>query len=104
MPVRDPEEMAADSLCPILGQPPATGRAQAAVAAVMDCLFLATLGADEGDVALAWVMAEEHCLYGIALVLGKRTLICLEEVNKNVVFQERFLVFDTYVVYPGDNL
>jgi hypothetical protein len=62
MAVRNPEEMAAYPLCPILSQPPATGRAQTAVAAAVDCLFLATLRADEGDIALAWIMAEEHCL------------------------------------------
>lgn len=104
VPVRNPEEMAADPLCPILSQPPATGRAEAAVATVVDDFLLATFGTEKRGVSLAWVVAEEHCLYGIALVLGKRTLICIEEINKNVVFQERFLVFDTYVVFPGDNL
>jgi len=91
MPMWNPEKVATDPLCPVLSQPPAACWAQAAVAAVVDYSLLATFGADEGDVALAWVMAEEHCLYGIALVLGKGTLICLEEVNKNVVFQERFV-------------
>jgi hypothetical protein len=95
--------MAAHSLCPILSQPPAAGRAQAAVAAVVDDFLLPALWTDEGDIALAFVMAEEHCLYGIALVLGKGSLICLKEVNKNVVFQERFAVF-AYNFFSGDNL
>jgi len=69
VPVRNPEEVAADSFCPVLSQPPAAGRAQAAVAAMVDDFHLAALWADEGDIALAWVVAEEHCLYGIALVL-----------------------------------
>jgi len=62
VPVRNPEKMAAHPLCPVIGQPPAAGRAQAAIATEVDCLFLATFGADEGKIALAWVMAEEHCL------------------------------------------
>jgi len=103
VPVRNPEKMAAHPLCPIFSQSPAAGRAQAAVAAVVDDFLLTALWALISDISLAWIVAEEHCLYGIALVLGKGSLICLKEVNKNVVFQERFVVF-AYNFFSGDNL
>ena len=62
MPVWNPEEMATDPLCPFICEPLATGRAEATVATVVDDFLLATLGADERGITLAFIVAKEHCL------------------------------------------
>lgn len=98
------KQSAADAVGPFLSQPPTTGWAEAAVAAVMDDFQFQAVGALKGGVALAGVVAEEHGLDGLALVLGKGRLILVEEVNQNVVSQERYRVLQTCAIYSGDNL
>jgi hypothetical protein len=51
----------------------------------MDYLLFVAVGTLKSHVTLAWVVAKKHGLDGLALVLGKRSLILVEEVNQDVV-------------------
>ena len=90
MPVCAIKQVLSYPVCPFFCQATATGRAETAIAAEMNCSDLSTVRALIDAITLAWVVAEEHFLYFFQLVLAKQSFIFMQEVIYYVTCKEKY--------------